>query len=218
MLTNKNAKRILVFGDSYVFGKIPGGARYDSESRFTGVLQKTLGDGFDVIEEGLVGRVVDGENRAFQYRNGFPQFGPILGSHFPLDLVIFFLGTNDLNSGSDKSPEEVAKGYEGYMERVTWWSKHLDFPMPKIMIVAPPFINERASYKLFGAIFKGSESRIRKLSKVLEKFARSKDLLFFDSSSVVTVSETDGVYLSKEENKKLGEALAGSILKIKFEI
>lgn len=211
MLTNKNAKRILVFGDSYVFGKIPGGARFDSETRFTGVLQKTLGDEYEIIEEGLRGRTVDGENRAFQYRNGFPQFGPILGSHFPLDLIIFILGTNDLNSGSTKSPEEVAKGYEGYMERIEWWSKHLDFPAPKIMIVAPPFINERASYKLFGAIFKGSESRIRKLPKVLEKFTRSKELLFFDASSVVTVSPIDGIHLTEEENKKLGVELANKI-------
>lgn len=188
MVTNKNAKRILIFGDSYTFGKIPGGTRYDSETRFSGVLQKELGDNFDVIEEGLRGRTVDGENRAFQYRNGFPQFGPILGSHFPLDLIVFFLGTNDLNSGSTKSPEQIAKGYDGYIERVEWWAKHLDFPAPKIMIVAPPFINERASYKLLGEIFKGSESRIRKLPKVLEKFANSKELFFFDSSAVVTVS------------------------------
>jgi len=211
MVTNKNAKRILIYGDSYTFGKIPGGARYDSETRFTGILQKELGENFDVIEEGLRGRTVDGENRAFQYRNGFPQFGPILGSHFPLDLVVFFLGTNDLNNGSDKSPEQVAKGYDGYIERVEWWSKHLDFTTPKIMIVAPPNIFERASYKLFGAIFKGSESRIRKLPKVLEKFTNSKELFFFDSSAVVTVSEIDGIHLSAEENKKLGEALANKI-------
>ena len=216
MLTNKNAKRILIFGDSYVFGKIPGGARYDSESRFTGVLQKTLGDSYDIIEEGLRGRTIEGENKAFQYRNGFPQFGPILGSHLPVDLVIIFLGTNDLNSGSVKSPEETAKGYEGYIERVDWWSKHLNFPTPKIMIIAPPFINERSSYKLFGAIFKGSESRIRKLPKVLEKFARSKELEFFDASSVVTVSEIDGVHLSAESNKLLGEKLVEKVLEIKL--
>lgn len=211
MNVNKNAKRILVFGDSYTFGKIPGGGRYDSETRFTGGMQKTLGDAYEVIEEGLRGRTIDRENKAFQYRNGFPQFGPIFGSHVPLDLVIFFLGTNDLNSTSEKSPEEVAKGYEGYLERITWWCDHLDFPIPKIMLIAPPTINERASYKTFGAIFKGSESRIRKLPKLIEKFATHHDLEFFDAGSVVTVSEADGVHLSVEANEILGKRLAEKI-------
>src|SRR5689334_11654512 len=99
MNTNKAAKTILIYGDSFTFAKIPGGLRYDCETRFTGVLQKELGKDYEVIEEGLRGRTVSGENSFFPYRNGLEQFGPIIGSHLPLDLLVLFLGTNDLNSG-----------------------------------------------------------------------------------------------------------------------
>ncbi len=211
MVTNKKAKTILVYGDSYTFGKIPGGARYDSETRFTGVLQKTLGDAYEVIEEGLRGRTLDGENKFFPYRNGFPQFGPIFGSHLPIDLVIFFLGTNDTNSGSGKTAEEIVKSNDKYLERVEWWCDHLGFAKPKIMLIAPPAINEKESYKAFENVFKGSESTSRRLSKLMEKFARSEDFLFLDASEIVKVSIVDGVHLDEEANKLLGQAIAEKI-------
>lgn len=56
MNTNISAKRILIYGDSYVFGKIPSGLRYDSATRFTGVMQSYLGSDYEIIEEGLRGR------------------------------------------------------------------------------------------------------------------------------------------------------------------
>ena len=50
-------KRILAFGDSNTWGYIPGTAeRYDEDTRWTKLLEKKLGDGYEVVEEGLTGR------------------------------------------------------------------------------------------------------------------------------------------------------------------
>ncbi len=207
MNTNIAAKQILVYGDSYTFGKIPGGLRYDAATRFTGVMQSYLGSDYEIIEEGLRGRTLAGENGFFPHRNGLTQFDGIFGSHLPLDLIIIFLGTNDCNSSRNLAPEEIVANYAEYLGKITWWCKHLDFPKPKIMLIAPPPINEVAAEKVFKTIFKGSSAKINELPKLMKSFAKENNVLYFDSSSVVKVSDIDGVHLDIQNNYLLGRAL-----------
>ena len=48
---------ILCFGDSNTWGYKPDkSGRYDENIRWTGLLQKKLGSGYHIIEEGLCGR------------------------------------------------------------------------------------------------------------------------------------------------------------------
>src|SRR3989344_4711738 len=213
MIVNKDAKRILLFGDSLVFGKIPvpAGSRYDSETRFTGIIQKELGDKVEIIEEGLRGRVIEGENAFFPYRNGAEQFGPIFGSHYPIDLLILFMGTNDTNSGFTKSPGEFVNGFDGYLKQVDWWCEHFSTPKPQIMLVAPPLINEKESYKAFKDIFKGSEEKSKQFSQAYEGYATKNGLYFLDSTKLVAPSSIDGIHLSEEGNLALGKAIAKKI-------
>ena len=50
-------KRIVCYGDSNTWGYTPGtGARYPEDVRWTGRLQRALGPGYAVVEEGLNGR------------------------------------------------------------------------------------------------------------------------------------------------------------------
>ncbi len=208
MNTNVAAKRIMVYGDSYVFGKIPGGLRYDSSTRFTGVMQNYLGGEYEIIEEGLRGRTVAGENGFFPHRDGLTQFNGILGSHLPLDLVMIMLGTNDCNSSRKIIPREMVDGFIKYVRGVSWWSKHLGFPTPKIVLIAPPNINEQESIKAFKNIFHSSGPKIAELPSLMSEFAIANKILFFDSSKIVQVSPIDGVHLDIEGNHKLGRALA----------
>lgn len=216
MNTNKNAKTVLIFGDSLVFGKIPvpEGSRYDSETRFTGIIQKELGDKVEIIEEGLRGRVIEGENAFFPYRNGLEQFGPTFGSHYPIDLLILFLGTNDTNSGFTKNPEEFVKSFDKYLETVDWWCKHFDFPKPEILFIAPPLVDEEKSYKAFKDIFKGAGEKSKQLSVAYENYAKKNNLHFLDSSKVVNPSSVDGIHLTREGNEVLGKEIAKKIKEI----
>ena len=51
---SSDVKRILLFGDSNTWGFIPVTAkRYPRDVRWSGVLAKELGTGYEVIEEGL---------------------------------------------------------------------------------------------------------------------------------------------------------------------
>jgi len=59
-------KEVLCYGDSNTWGNNPvTQERYDRDERWTRVLQKTLGDEYHVIEEGLNGRTTD---RSIVYR------------------------------------------------------------------------------------------------------------------------------------------------------
>jgi lysophospholipase L1-like esterase len=62
--TNPNAKVVLCYGDSNTWGRLPDrSGRYAVDERWTGQLQKLLGDDYYVIEEGLGGRTTDLDDR-----------------------------------------------------------------------------------------------------------------------------------------------------------
>lgn len=208
MNTNVAAKNILIYGDSYVFGKIPGGLRFDSATRFTGVMQQYLGSEYNVIEEGLRGRTISGENGFFPHRDGLKQFDGIIGSHLPLDLVMIFLGTNDANSSRKSTPEELVAPLIKYIRGVSWWAKHLGFDKPRIALVIPPTIDEPASDKAFKTIFNGSGEKILSMQKLIKQLADDNKVLTFDASKVVTVSQLDGIHLDADNNRLLGRALS----------
>lgn len=214
MNANPTAKRVIVYGDSYTFGKIPGGARYDAATRFTGVLQQNLGNDYEVIEEGLRGRMISGENKFFPHRDGLVQFDGILGSHLPVDLIVFMLGTNDTNSGSTKSPEEIASTYDEYRDKVIWWSEHLSVPQPKVILVIPPVVDEVSASKVFGEIFSGSAVKSSMLPQAMIAYANNKALPYVNASVLVTVSQIDGVHLDEENNHTLGTAIATKVREI----
>lgn len=208
MNTNPNAKRILFFGDSLVYGKIPAWTRYTSSERFTGKLQSLLGDDYEIIEEGLRARMLSWENAYFPYRDGAQQFGPILGSHAPVDLIVIMLGTNDMNSGSDKTDKEISEWLNNYRETITRRTKHFSLPEMPVVLICPPRIDEEYSYPIFGDRFRGTSKKIERLPALYEQVAREYDWYYIDTTSLIWPSPKDGIHLDEESNTKLGEYLA----------
>jgi lysophospholipase L1-like esterase len=96
-------KTLVCFGDSNTWGHIAGsgGERFPREQRWPVILQQLLGDDWEVIAEGLGGRTATFERADAEGRNGLPYLLPCLHSHAPVDLVVIFLGTNDVNFMDD---------------------------------------------------------------------------------------------------------------------
>jgi len=96
-------RTIVCFGDSNTWGYIPGsdGERFPREVRWPVRLAAALGDGWEVIAEGLSGRTATVDRPDSEGRNGLPYLLPCLHSHAPVDLVVIFLGTNDVNYVAD---------------------------------------------------------------------------------------------------------------------
>ena len=80
MLTEPDAVRVLCFGDSNTHGA-PGDdpeyVRLGPDVRWTGRLQRLLGDGYDVVEEGLNGRTTDVDYVDRPHCNGRTAFADV---------------------------------------------------------------------------------------------------------------------------------------------
>ena len=91
-------KTVLCYGDSLTWGSdAETGTRLAHEDRWPVVLQRALGDGVQVIADGLRGRTTGyDEHLADCDRNGARILPTVLYTHAPLDLVILLLGSNDM--------------------------------------------------------------------------------------------------------------------------
>jgi lysophospholipase L1-like esterase len=96
-------KTLVCFGDSNTWGYVPGsgGARFPRHERWPVILQRELGEDWEVIAEGLSGRTATIERPDSEGRNGLPYLLPCLHSHAPVDALVIFLGTNDVNFVED---------------------------------------------------------------------------------------------------------------------
>jgi lysophospholipase L1-like esterase len=130
-------KTVLAFGDSNTWGYVPGSdaARFPREQRWPVVLQRELGDDWQVIAEGLNGRTATLDRPDSEGRNGLPYLLPCLHSHAPLDLVVIFLGTNDVNFMDD---ERVARCVARLVQVVRTSESGPGGGAPEVLVVCPP--------------------------------------------------------------------------------
>jgi lysophospholipase L1-like esterase/predicted enzyme related to lactoylglutathione lyase len=100
---------ILAFGDSNTYGWHEDG-RFPRATRWPGALEALLPAGWRVIEEGLGGRTTNVDDPELADCNGLAYFEPCLHSHLPLDVVVLFLGVNDLKPHLGRTHEDIADG------------------------------------------------------------------------------------------------------------
>ena len=115
---------ILCYGDSNTYGYNPvNGLRYPKDVRWTGVLQKLLGEQYAVIEEGCNGRTTVFEDIAEPWKAGLGYLKPCLNTHKPIDFVIMMLGSNDLKRMFHASAKEIADGAEQLVSIIKEFTK-----------------------------------------------------------------------------------------------
>jgi len=215
MNTNKNAKRILCFGDSNTWGVIPASRRrYDTETRWTGLLQKKLGTEYEIIEEGLNSRttVIDDPKRPGKCKNGKTYLTPCLHTHDPIDLVILFLGTNDLKEYFERSAEQIARGVEELIHIIQNTKFRYVVQPPKILLICPTIVDEsvdKTKEKYFGA-----EKKSRQLGKLYQEIANKYKIPYIDLSKEVQPSKKDGYHFEPETHKKVADLIAEAIKNI----
>ena len=210
--------RILCFGDSNTWGNISATPdRFPADVRWTGVLQRELGDDYLVIEEGYNGRtsvftdVVEGR------LSGIDYFGPCLDSQSPLDLVIIMLGTNDLVRTDAFGATE---GVRALIER-TWEMHKPDrvkpYPVftdePRILVIAPPLMHTLLEQHE-GERHRRAPQESRKFARLYGQLAKELGVEFLDASIYAEPSDVDGIHMGEASHRRLGEAIAHKILQI----
>jgi len=212
-------KNILCFGDSNTWGYSPqDGSRHSPNVRWTGVLQKTLGHDYRIIEEGLNGRttfVNEEGDEARPLRSGSDVLQIILESHRPLDFVIIMLGTNDLKVEFNLSAEEIAQGAKDLCETVLN-SEYLADNPPQVLLISPTLIGSTIMPDQ-EEFFNQARKKSLQFAEFFEKAAAEAGVHFLDAARLVKVSEVDGVHWDADQHQEFGKVLAGLVERILLE-
>lgn len=207
---------ILCYGDSNTWGYDPAtGNRFPKHQRWPGVMQEALGSGYDVIAEGLNGRTTiwddptDFDPDGFA-RNGQKHLIQCLNSHMPLDLVIVYLGTNDLKRRLALSAYDISSGASVLVSMVQASTFGREGRAPNLLSVCPPPLAPLSGTP-FEPIFNGGESKSRDLHEHYKNVADTKNVPLVNAGEFVENSPIDGIHHSELGHERLGNAIATKI-------
>lgn len=208
-------KRILCYGDSNTWGAIPNQiTRYVSNIRWTGILQKELGDNYIIIEEGYCGRTTVFDDPIENRLSGIKYFYPCVDSHSPLDLIIIMLGTNDLKPYFGVDAGNISSALVNYINALK--VVPLAGCKPQILLVSPILIdssykNNPISHSCFGT---DADIRSQQLAEKYKEIAKIHSLHYMNAADYAKASPLDGIHMDAENHKKLALAFADKIEEI----
>ena len=195
-------KKILCFGDSNTYGYIPNnGARYDKNTRWTGVLSLLSHGKFEIIEDGCNNRTAFAENPTGKIFTGYEILPELLTDDF--DVVVLAIGINDTQFLYNLSSIEIASGVEKLINIVKVKS-----PQAKILLVAPSILTDDVLNGNFACLFdRTSIEKSRQLPLLYQKIAEKQNIEFLDLNSVAKTSSLDGLHYAPEQHLKIAQAI-----------
>lgn len=216
-------RNILVYGDSNTWGWVPTSpviptTRYSEEDRWPEIMADKLGDGYNVVTEGLNGRTTNVDDPdAPGLLNGADYLDSAVAGHEPLDLVIIMLGSNDVETHLDRSVNDIADGMAELVKIVQQgtglgWTQ---YERPGVLVISPPPAGKQLDPQ-FSSAFVGAREKIAALPVAYLQVAENAGVHFFDAATVVQEDEvgTDGLHLLVKGNRDLGEAVAAKVVEI----
>lgn len=201
-------KKIICYGDSNTFGVNPlNGRRYASETRWTGILSKILGDEFKIAEEGCNNRTC-----FFMNPDGILQSAPkhlpqCLEKHKSFDIFILALGTNDLQKIFDINESIVENGLTNSINLIRKYN-----PNVRIIIIPPVILNEEVLNGTFSYQF--DEKSIENSNSIQKKYsicAEKENCEIVDFNQYVAPSKLDGLHFDEMSHKIMAEQIANQI-------
>lgn len=189
-----HAVRTLVcFGDSNTWGFDPAhpGERFDRDIRWPGRLAEALAGEWEVVSEGLNGRTAALDSPTSEGRNGLTYLVPCLHSHAPVDLVIIFLGTNDVGDRYALPAMTVAESVGRLVRIVRTSEAGPGHGAPDMLVISPP---------PFGRVdpdgdLAGAPPRSKGFSRHFATVCAELDVELLDLRGVASYSDLDGHHL-----------------------
>jgi len=199
-------RAILCFGDSNTWGCPPNGTgeRFPRDVRWPGVLQQLLGDEYYVIEEGLNGRTATLEHPWVEGLSGRTYLLPCCKSHAPLDLVIIYLGTNELAPFHHLPALGIAASCASLVRVVRAAECGRDGGTPPVLLVCPPPIEATGPN---AAMLEEAAVKSQALGKCFADAAAAVGAELLDLADVLRYSDEDPIHLDAEGHRILAEAL-----------
>ena len=185
--------RILCYGDSNTWGLNPvTGLRFSENERWAGVLRDSLGEGFEIIEDGMNGRDVLGVNGDFR---------AAVERNSPLDVIIIFLGINDIFMDREIQTGLIIEGVKDIIKTARDRELKAGLYTPEIILIsAVPVSSTRED----SGFFEIEAEKVRRYSDELQRLSGLEGCGFIDSGKIISASEYDGIHFDAGEHRKLG--------------
>lgn len=208
-------KRILCYGDSNTYGYIPGGGRYDEDTRWPMLLQKLLGSDYIIVEEGFGGRTtVHDDPVEGGFKSGLQYLPPCLMSHNPIDLVVLMLGTNDTKHRFQLNAKIIANCNKILIDTIRQYGENHDGKAPKILLISPIRIGENVA-KTDMDIFGEYAVQVAKgFSAEYARIAEEAHVEFLDAAKILEPSEQDCIHFTAEGHAALAGAVCTRVKEI----
>ena len=212
---------VLCYGDSNTYGWYAEGTlkppsqvrRQPPEIRWTGRLQRMLGDDYRIIEEDCNGRTTIFEDPLEGWKNGLTYLRPCLYSHKPIDIVILMLGTNDLKNYFGATARQIASGAYVLIRTIRDFCTLKQGFAPEIILVAPPRVGRQIRRSPFYGEF--DETAVERSYEFSGEFRRVAERLgcpFLDAADVCNADDfIDQIHLDPKAHAALAEALCSMI-------
>lgn len=205
-------KRIICYGDSNTWGCCPQNyQRFTEDERWPKVLQKLLGDQYEIIEEGHCGRTTVWTDPVEGIMSGADYLVPCLQTHNPFDLLLIMLGTNDCKDRYNMHAKTIAY----CLERLVLLTRQVlpGEATPKILLVSPIHIGKQYldHYQMHAMFGENAVERSEGIAAALKPIAENNGCAFFDAATVAKPSAVDGIHMDLEDGVKLAEALCEKI-------
>ena len=198
-----NMKKILCYGDSNTFGYNPvDNSRLDEETRWTALLQKFLGNDYEIIEEGGCDRTgfVDND-KGFEF-SGQRHFPKTISKKKDIDILILAIGTNDLQFKYNITIHQVENGLE---KLITIAQNNAR----RTILIPPVLLDNTILNGPFSFQFDSTSiSKSKKVGKIYKKLAKIYGLDYFDINEYTKPSQTDGLHYDKTGHKIIAEKLS----------
>ncbi len=201
-------KNIVFFGDSNTWGFRPEDAlRHAYSVRYTGKLQKMLGDEYLVYEEGMNGRTAATYDGITPFACGLDYISVTLTVNAPADMVVIMLGTNDTKPHLGQTPQSIAKG----IEKLVLEAKKPEYGAgvsPDVVVVSPIKIGSDVERTRDMSYYfdKSSLEKQSGLAKLYEKVAKQNGCLFMDAAKYAQPSIVDAIHLDEKGHDDLAHA------------
>ncbi|MCR5687808.1 MAG: acylhydrolase [Lachnospiraceae bacterium] len=210
--------KIVCFGDSNTYGYEPAaGGRYDEDTRWPKVMQKLLGDGYEVIEEGQNGRTIANDDPwEGGTKCGMDYVLPMLETKRP-DLLIIMLGTNDLKIKFNLPVADIAGSMQTMLADIRSYCRYyLNMEDMKILLVSPPALSDQFEKSYFAAFFDAATvaQRSRELAHWYKLVAEQFGCSFLNATEKVTAGTVDHLHLDPEGHRKLAELVRDEVVRI----
>src|SRR3989344_1627811 len=208
MNTNPDAKTIVCYGDSNTWGADPNSnERYPANVRYPGVLQDTLGDGYEVINEGLCGRIFAAKEPGKVYRTGITHLKSILNTNEPIDIMTVMLGTNDMKNIFNLTADDITNHLKQTIQFIKNEKIGPQKGTPRIIVICPPPVVNPEGKDLDKRL-KDAPIKSLILPKLYSKVAKESACDYLNAGDFINlINGTDGYHMLKMHHEVLGKKI-----------